>query len=138
MERCNFWKKVFLLIDLSVGIKSCVLPSKFTKTSPYRKTTFIFLFFSDFYAFYIFINNFMICIKINDFKIKSGPYGPIWAHMGPNPENCIFCFLNFSRSSRARAGPIWAYMGPYGPEKSQKINEKITFTGAFKVPCNLP
>ena len=57
-------------------------------------------------------------------------------------------FLNFSRSSRARAGhiwahtglygPIWALMGPYGPEKSQKIHKKIAFIGAFKGPCTLP
>ena len=30
-------------------------------------------------------------------------------------------FLNFSRSSRARAGPIRAHMGPYGPIWTRKI-----------------
>ena len=61
-------------------------------------------------------------------------------------KRCIF--LNFSRSSRARAGPIWAqtgpygpiwtFMGPYGPEKSQRICKQFAFIGAFKVPCTLP
>ena len=45
--------------------------------------------------------------------------GPGRAHMGPY-------------------GPIWALMGPCGPEKSPKMRKKIAFIGAFKVPCTLP
>ena len=45
--------------------------------------------------------------------------GPGRAHMGPY-------------------GPIWALMGPYGLEKSKHIRKKIAFLGAFKGPCTLP
>ena len=57
----------------------CIFPCVFLnlwsqqKTSPYRKTTFIF--FSGLYAFYMFINNFMIFIKINDFENKIVSFG---------------------------------------------------------------
>ena len=59
-------------------------------------------------------------------------------------------FLNFSRSSRARAGPIrariWAHIyGPYGPlwtqmgpKKIPKIYKNVASIGAFKGPCTLP
>ena len=57
-------------------------------------------------------------------------------------------FLDFSRSSRARAGPIWAHtgpygpiwalMGPYGPEKPKEMCKKFALLVAFKGPCTLP
>ena len=53
----------------------CIFPCVFLnlwsqeKTSPYRKTTFLLLFFR-FYTFYIFISNFMIFIKISDVLSK--------------------------------------------------------------------
>ena len=58
-------------------------------------------------------------------------------------KRCVFLELFPLFKGRGRAhtgpyGPIWALMGPYGPEKSQKIFQKIDFIGAFKVPCTLP
>ena len=55
--------------------------------------------------------------------------GPIWAHMGPNPDLSVyFLFIFFSPIDesvrygdhtcpiRSGLGPIWALMGPYmGP-----------------------
>ena len=78
---------------------------------------------------------------VGSYRDLLGPYGPIWARMGPRgpgparantvretisenyiffgknvflKQEMLFCF-NFSRSSEARAGPIWAHTGPYGP-----------------------
>ena len=76
---------IFLICSLYMFPKydPCIFPCVFLnlwsqeKTSPYRKTTFLLLFFR-FYTFYIFTDNFVIFIKINDFWTKSGPYGPIW------------------------------------------------------------
>ena len=71
----------------------CIFPCVFhnlrsqEKTSPDRKTTFIF--FIDCIPFIFLLTILWFFIQFNAFKTKSGPYGPLralWAHMGPNPD----------------------------------------------------
>ena len=64
----------------------------------------VFIFFFRFYAFYIFINNFMIFIKIDDFLSN---IGPIRAHMGPY-------------------GLLWALMGPPGQVLEDSVDSKLS------------
>ena len=73
-----FMKSSVLLREFIIFMKSSVLLSKFTKTSPYRKTTFIF--FSRFYAFLYFLVSILgLFIKINDVFEKVVSFGPLWA-----------------------------------------------------------
>ena len=66
-----------LLREFMIFMKSSVLLSRFTKTSPYRKTTLLFLFFKDLTPFIFFL---MILSKL---IIYLSEIGPIWAHKGP-------------------------------------------------------
>ena len=72
--------------------KLSALLNKFTKTSPYRQTTFLLLKFQVLRLLYFYQYFYHFLLKLMIFEAKSSPYGPIRALMGP----------------QGPYGPIWA------------------------------
>ena len=85
------------------------------KTSPYRKTTEIFV-SQILRLLYFQIAILWFYIKINVFSSKIVSFGPLWAHMGPNPDraNMEGPDRNMKKINEflSKIGPIWAHEGP--------------------------